>query len=779
MVKRMKLLLNLVRKDFKRNKVITIALFLFIFLSMTLMATGLRITGTMLSSLYGFNDLAVPPDYLQMHKGSYDESAFNDFVDKQDYIKDALVVKMLNIKNANIIYKGETFEKFLMDNGFTVQNENFDFLLDMDNNIAVVRDGEIGVPVYYALELGIKVGDTITIGNGDYTEKMIVKTIIRDSAMNPPLASSKRFLVSNDDLRDLSQNMGEWEYSFQFLLEEGATATLQKDYIEAGLPSNGVGITGSLLTLLNGLSYGLVAILILGISFLLVLMSLLCLAYIIKATLAEENHTIGELKAIGVSNKSIQKLYQLKYIILVLIAAVFGYIVAIPIGVSFSSSVIMYCGNGTSEWMKWLFPLIGLIFLSIIVVFKCRRIIGKNIKSTVRELMFGVANVKKEGHYSLPNKGFGKVNLMVVLGELRCKWKEYLTIFLVFVFSSLLILIPMNMRKTIENKSFITYMGVAESDIRIDIQYSDKLTELKDTVITYIENDSEIEKYAIYKYGNLQLQSETNEWEYIRVQSGEEAGFNLKYLQGEAPKGDSEIALSAMNREDLGKDVGDSIITKYLNDELVLTVSGIYQDVTYGGKTAKANIDFKENEVEVYIIYLDVSDGVSINTKTMDLRSILDDSKITPVAEFVSQTLGGIINYLVLVEIAAILISLILISLITILILRLLTAREHSEIAIKKAIGFSNRDIRIQYAIRILIIQVLAIIVGTLIANLLGDSLLGMIFSTMGASSITMLVEPVFAYILSPLTQVFVVFITVVLGTKVVESFHIRNQIME
>lgn len=775
----MKLLLNLVRKDFKRNKVITIALALFIFLSMTLMATGLRITGTMLSSLNGLNDLAVPPDYLQMHKGSFDESAFNEFVDKHDYIKDALVVEMLNIRNANIKYKGETFEKFLMDNGFVVQNENFDFLLDMDNNIGVVRDGEIGVPVYYALELGIKVGDTITVGNGDYTKELIVKTIIRDSAMNPPLASSKRFLVSNDDLSDLSLNMGEWEYSFEFLLEEGATATLQKDYIEAGLPSNGVGITGSLLTLLNGLSYGLVAILILGISFLLVIMSLLCLAYIIKATLAEENHTIGELKAIGVSNKSIQKLYQLKYIILVLIAAVLGYIVAIPVGASFSSSVIMYCGNGTSEWMKWLFPLVGLIFLSIIVVSKCRRIIGKNIRSTVRELMFGVDNVKKEGHYSLPNKGFGKVNSLVALGELRCKWKEYLTIFLVFVFSSLLILIPMNMRKTIENKSFINYMGVAESDIRIDIQYSDKLTELKETVITYLENDSEIEKYAVYKYGNLQLQSETNEWEHIRVQSGEEAGFNLKYLQGQAPKGNSEISLSAMNGEDLGKDVGDSIIAKYQNREIVLTVSGIYQDVTYGGKTAKANIDFKENEVEVYIIYLDVNEGASIDTKTMDLRSILDDSKITPVAEFVSQTLGGIINYLVLVEIAAILISLILISLITILILRLLAAREHSEIAIKKAIGFSNRDIRIQYAIRILTIQVLAIIVGTLIANLLGDSLLGMIFSTMGASSITMLVEPVFAYILSPLTQVFVVFITVVLGTKVVESFHIRDQIME
>ncbi|MDD2397167.1 MAG: S-layer homology domain-containing protein [Tissierellia bacterium] len=51
-----------------------------------------------------------------------------------------------------------------------------------------------------------------------------------------------------------------------------------------------------------------------------------------------------------------KKLYQIKYIFLVLIAGVIGYLVAIPFGDFFSSSVVMYCGNGTDEWMKWVFP---------------------------------------------------------------------------------------------------------------------------------------------------------------------------------------------------------------------------------------------------------------------------------------------------------------------------------------------------------------------------------------------------------------------------------------
>jgi len=776
----MKLLLNLIRKDFKRNRVIITALAVFLIISALFMAGGLRVAGTMISSLNGLNELAVPPEYLQMHKGTYDEEAFDNFVETHDYIKDSLIVKMLGISNANIIYQGETLEKCLMDNGFVIQNEGFDFLLDMDNEIAVVQEGEIGVPVYYVEDLGIQVGDVITLHDGDYRKELTVSTITRDSSMNASLTTSKRFLISQADLDEINLHMGEWEYLFEFLLEDGtSTAVLEKDYIDAGMPSNGVAITGSQLTILNSFSYGLVAFMIIAISILLIMIAVLCLSYIIRATMAEENYTIGEMKAIGFPGKAIEKLYQMKYIILVLVAGVIGYLAAIPFGDFFSSSVIMYCGYGTVEWMKWVFPFIGVILLSLIVMLKCRRTIRKNLKSTVVELMRGEENTKKEGHYSLPSAGLKHRNLTMAFGELKCKWKEYVVIFFVFVFSSFLILLPMNMKNTIENPSFMTYMGIGESDIRIDIQYSEKLTEQKEAAQSYLENDSETTKYAIYQNGYVQLQNADGEWEYLRVENGDESVFPLEYLEGSAPDDSKEMALSYLNASELGKEVGDSLTVIYQEKELMFTVSGVYQDITYGGKTAKAAIDFDENDVEVYIIYLDVSDGVTIEEKTDELRSILTDSKITPISEFVSQTLGGITDNMSLVEGAAIVISLLLIMLITVMILQLITAREHSAIAIKKAIGFSNRDIRIQFGIRILIIQFVAIVVGTVLANFLGEVIFGWMLSSMGASKITMLVEPVTSFLLWPAAQLLVVFITVIVGTKVVRNYHIRDQIME
>ena len=164
----MKLFASLIFKDIKKNKAITTVLVLFLFLSALLMTGGLRVAGTMISSLKGLNEAAIPPDYMRMHKGSYDENKVQSFVEEQDYIEDFLTVKMLNISNSSIYYQEGSFETCLMDNGFVVQNEGFDYLLDTDLRVAIVNPGEIGVPVYYAEELGIQVGDSIILKEGTY-----------------------------------------------------------------------------------------------------------------------------------------------------------------------------------------------------------------------------------------------------------------------------------------------------------------------------------------------------------------------------------------------------------------------------------------------------------------------------------------------------------------------------------------------------------------------------------------------------------------------------------
>lgn len=776
----MRLWLNLVQKDLKRNRAISTALAFFLILAALFMAGGLRITGIMISSLNGLNEIAMPPEYVQMHKGDYDEKAFYDFVRKQDYIEDALVIRMLDLRNNQIVFQEETLEKCLMDNGFVTQNENFDYLLDENNEIAQVENGEIGVPVYYAESLHMKVGDTITLRQGDYEKEFRVAVIIRDSTMNSSLSYSKRFLISQEDQKELSLHMGEWEYCFEFLLKgDTSTTTLENAYMSAGMPSNGVAVTAGIFQMINAFSYGLVAMVIIAISILLIAMSVLCLSYIIQATMAEENYSIGEMKAIGIPGRKIERIYQIKYIILTLAAAVMGYLLAIPFGDFFSATVIRYCGEGNSPMMQWIFPFMGVILLSIFVMLRCHRMVKRNLRSTVMELMRGEERTKKEGHYRLPKKGFRYRNLTMALGELRCKWKEYRVIFLIFVFTSFLILLPMNMNNTINNPAFLSYMGIGQSDIRIDNQYNENLEKQNEATIEYLGKDPDIERYAVYQNGYVRSKNAEGEWEYVRVQNGDYSAFPLKYLEGHAPQGKSEMALSYMNAVAFGKKPGDTIVVTYQDGESVFYVSGIYQDITYGGKTAKADIEFQGKDVESSIVYLDLQDGINIDEKVDQMRKALPDSKITPVNEFVYQTLSGIINNMTRVEIVATVISLFLIVLITVMFLQLIMAREHTAIAIKKAIGLSDFDIRKQLGIRILMIQLLAILVGTVLANTLGEVIFAGMLSSVGVARIDMLIQPFTAYLLCPAVQIVVVLITTMAGTNRIKTYHIRNQIME
>lgn len=776
----MSLIAKLIFNDLKKNKVITIALTIFLFISSLFMAGGLRILGTAITSEEALASHAVLPDFIQMHKGDYNKEQFEQFVANHPYIKDAIVVSMLNIKNTNILYDGEDLGSCLMDNGFVTQNKGFDYLLNRNNEIAKVQTGEIGVPVYYAREYGMQVGDTITIREGDFRKELRIATIIRDGTMNTALASSKRFLIHEFDLQEIAAVTGDWEYCFEFLLQEGTdTATLGKDYVDEGMPKNGVAVTSSLLKLLDTFSHGLVALIIIAVSILLVIMAILCLSYIIKATLAEESPTLGEMRAIGLSKKKINSLYQYKYSFLMILSSIFAYVFAIPLANIFTESVVDYCGKGSAVWMQWIFPVIGLLILMVLVISKSRRIIQKQMKGSIVELRQGEVRRGKDGHYKLPSNGLYRKNLQIALGELRCNWKEYVVLFFVFLFASFIILLPINVKNTINNPSFITYMGVGKSDLRIDIPYSSNLQDEKQKVEEYLKSDNSISKYQMTVNGYVQMKNAKGEWEYIRVMKEETNEYPLEYLEGNAPVQDHEMAISSLNAKSFGKKIGDLIEVKYQNEIKEYTITGIYQDITYGGKTAKAHIAFDEKDLEGYIIYLDVKEGIQIEEKEKELRTIFTGSRVTPVKEFIEQTLGGITESMGLVSAAAIGIAVFLIFAITIMFLQLIMAREHSAIAIKKALGFSNKDIQVQLVIRVLVIQILAIVLGTILSNTFGEKIFGLVLSSMGVSKITVLIKPITSYVLSPIAQLVIGITTVVVSSKGVRRYHIRNQIME
>ena len=63
-------------------------------------------------------------------------------------INEYQVLEFLNVDGAQIIFDEGSLAGSVQDNGFSVQGEKFDYLLDLDGNVIQVSDGEIYVPSY-------------------------------------------------------------------------------------------------------------------------------------------------------------------------------------------------------------------------------------------------------------------------------------------------------------------------------------------------------------------------------------------------------------------------------------------------------------------------------------------------------------------------------------------------------------------------------------------------------------------------------------------------------
>ena len=128
---------------------------------------------------------------------------------------------------------------------------------------------------------------------------------------------------------------------------------------------------------------------------------------------------------------------------------------------------------------------------------------------------------------------------------------------------------------------------------------------------------------------------------------------------------------------------------------------------------------------------------------------------------------------------AAIAVALTITVLITLLFMRMLIAKDRHEIAVMKAFGFTNSDIKAQIVARSAFVLIIGILLGTFLANTLGEALTGRVIASFGASSFDFVVNPLAAYLISPLLMMFSVLIATIFGTLDVAQIKIFENIKE
>lgn len=765
--------------DLRRNKVIMIILFIFIMLAAMLASSATNVVLELTGSMHTLFTRAAVPHFVQMYTGELDQKMIDSFSKETELIQQQQTTTLLNIRGADIFLGNETVTQAnsVLENSFVVQNKSFDFLLGQNNEVLQVDQGEIGVPVYYMKQNHLKIGDSITIANGDFQMVFIIKDFIRDAQMNPSLVTSKRFLIHEKDWNILAQHLGEKEYLIEFLLTDGAKINaFTRLYQSSNLPQTGTVVTYTLYQLLNALSDGVIAAIIILICVMLLLISFISLRFILLSAIEEEYQEIGTMKAIGIAHNQIRTLYLSKYLFLSGFACLCGYGLSLLLKNTFTQNIALYMGKAEQTTTHWILPVLGALLVFILVCCFCSIILQKlqNI-SVVEAFRNGNANKGTNRLHKMSLYQNKRINVNLFLGwnALYIKLHTYGLLCFVFMICTFLLIVPINFLTTIQSPAFITYMGAGESDIRIDLNQTKNMHDDYTAILEQIKKDPDITTYASFATSLYQIQNAEGELENIKIETGNFDIFPLTYISGYAPQNTHQIALSSMHAQELNAQIGSMVTILSDTQAYQLEVCGIYQDITNGGKTAKAMLPYAREDVLWYVVNFNIEHNINLHEKIQQYTTVFPSAKVTDMAGYMNQTFGSVIAGLYMVSNLSVILTIMIAVLITALFFKMLILKEQIEIATLYSMGFSVKDIKLQYITRALSVLVVGILIGLICSLTMGSVIVGMVLP--GISKLHFIINPYIIYLGCPLLLLFSVGIAIKTSTRAIEKIEVMT----
>lgn len=770
--------LKIVLHDFLRKKVITLSVFILITMAVVLGSSATNIIANLIQSISDLKERALPADIAQMHAGAYVQGAIDRFTEQNhNHIAMQETMVLLPVEPLNVEYgDNKTFAGTIQDIFFVVQNKKFDFLLDLNNEKLAVLEGKVAVPIHFMVEHNLKLGDTLTVTIGDFKQTFTISDYVRDYEMNAAIASSKRFVVNQADFdRMLEKHTGALEYMIEFRLHEnGSAQAVQTAYIEAGLPSNGPTVGAMVFMLFNAMSDVAIAMVIVVISVLLIIISALCIKLTFLATMDEDLREIGVMKAMGISKMDIKNVYLTKYRVMSLAAGILGYLLSFGAVRLFSGNMRLYLSSELQGNLKFVLSLIAPLFVYLMIVLYCKKVLKRiDSISAVQALRLESvdARLSRKNRYPLMRNKLFSTTTYLALRDVALRFRLYRLLLGIFMVSTFIVILPLNVYNTMNSPDFSTYMGIGKSDVRIDLRKTKTIDHDFRNLQEQLKNDPDILKYAAYITCYYQIQNAEGSWDYVSLETGDFSAFPLHYLEGRAPIGNGEIALSYANAspDGLNKRIGDEVIVKVGGKDTPLKVSGIYQDITNGGKTAKADSSLGLNEDAIlwYIVNIDVMPQLNASEKMDYYQRAYPTAQVNDIREYTRQTLGNLIDQMGVVVIGGGAVALLIVVLITALFLKMLLSKDMTQIAIMRSVGMNSKHIKRHYMTGTITILVLGIIVGVTASHYLGGVIVSMAMSSMGIARMQLIEVAWQTWLVCPLILMVVVGYTVSVCCKI------------
>lgn len=763
------MLLRILKKDMKRRKSVNIILFLFITIASVFLSSSINNILVVFSSVDYYMDYANVPDINLITAGDTEMTEIEEWIaDEASDVKDHGNSRFLSFQGKNItIINGNESREF--DSGGTtmyIGSLDIDYckVYDESGKEFTLSNNEVALPGSLMERNDLHEGDEISIHLGEKEKTFTIAKKIKDAAYGREMVGMSRIIVNDLDFQQLNKETENNVIGLFFINSDNPTA-FTKQLNEQGFLTLINTIARNTYTLVYSFDMIMAALLIL-VGICLILIALLVLRFTLVFTIEEDYREIGIMKAVGLRDFAIKKLYLTKYLVLVTAGSLLGLFISFPVSremvKSVSANMIMK-DTGTNFAVNVLCSLI-IIFAVMLFCYHCTSKLNKiSAIAAIRSGSTG-ESFRRKARFTLFKKKKMSVPVYLGLNDILGHVKRYLVLMITFCISFILITIPLNTVNTMKSAEMVSKFSLdPESSVYLrkierpgDAPYN--TTEKLTSALKRVEGEMQEKGYdasltAINLFFfNFKEEGETAPNKLMTLQLLGPNTDYLTYMEGETPILENEIAFSKQVLNDNDWKIGDTVKATINGTEKSFLITGTYADYMQIGTSARINpqIDLsKESIFNCWSILVDMDSDKSQEVLSKELGQKFPEYEWSTAQDVVNGNVGGIQESLdsILYPMTGMLCAVIM--LITLLMEKLFIVREKGEIAMMKSIGFKNRSIRLWQVLRMVWVALISMAAAVPLSMLSNHLMLKPIFAIMGAD-VNIQVDPLQVYGIYP-----------------------------
>ncbi len=764
---------RILRKDLKRKKSIHLILLAFIFLSTMFIAGSLNNFAVILNGVENFMDQSGLGDFLIVTLGGSKEELSENDKDIEEFLKDQ--EQEINYTVDDQLFftenqlKTEDGEKVVLGgtsilNSFDIRQQKF---YDKENReITHMEDGMIYVSQKLADKNYLTAGDKLRIQceNG-YEKEFEVAGELKDAFLGSDQMGVQRCVLSSGDFEELLMESG-LPYGRMYSVvckdaEAFQTAYSNCDFSELFSGSRDLVKTTYVMEMV-------IAAVILLVSICLIAISVIMLRFTIVFTINEDFKEIGIMKAIGIQDSSIRKLYIAKYFVLALAGAMGGFAASIPFSkgllLQVTEKIVMEEGGGNVLFHL----LVSVLIVGVIVAFGYWST-GKIRKFSPMDAIRSGNNgerFRKKGILQLKGSR-RKATTFLACNDVISELRKYMVLLVTSMIGVWLVVMPVNTINTLSSEKIGAWFGLTECDFYlVDEEKVAKLIAqgTKQGWYDYLEESKErlqkdgieVERVSTEVYFKLRVRKGEKFYKSFAIQGLGTSADQYFYDEGQPPIYDNEIAMTHIVAEKIGAGLGDTVYITSGGEEKPYLLTALYQSMNNMGEgirfVEQAELDYSEGTggFGTQIMLKREADREQLSDVIKRAEKLFPRVQVKTTKEFISNMIGDIAGRIEPLKLLILAVVIAINVFVVVLMQKMFLIRERGEIGMLKSIGFSNGALIGWQIKRIMLVLFLGIVLGTLTGAPFSEITSGRVFQMMGAEKIEFVINPLEIYAVYP-----------------------------